>query len=329
VARSPARRVLIPADAPERGEVERVLRNEGWMPLPYTDAAEAETVLSSGPATAVILQRAGEPMVAELIKRVRRICPEAFLLGIGGSVGADGPDAILRQPCTPTEVAVAVRLSATLRNARTAEQALRRELRSLEQQAKAQAQRIAELETACSNLKAWAESAQALALRDELTGLYNRRHFLQAAEQEIERARREKLRFAIAMVDIDHFKQHNDTYGHLAGDELLKQLAGNLKQNLRRMDTVARYGGEEFIMLLPETRESAKKGFDPLRLVERLRMSIEKHSFHNHAHLTVSGGVAQYPNDGSEVTDLIAAVDARLYRAKSTGRNRICASDES
>ena len=99
---------------------------------------------------------------------------------------------------------------------------------------------------------------------------------MRVADNELDRARRDKSRFAIAMLDIDHFKAYNDAYGHVKGDELLAQFARVLLKNLRRMDTVARYGGEEFIILLPETHEAGKANLDPIRLVERLRQAIER-----------------------------------------------------
>ena len=327
MARSTEKRVLIPADAPQSAELERLLRDEGWVPLAYRDESEAETAFSGeNPAMALVLRRSGQTASGELVKRVRRVCPEAFLVGMGGAVGEDGPDAVLREHCTPDEVATAVRLGASMHDAKAAKRALREQIMSAQKQAHAQAQRIQELEATCSSLKAWGRSVQALALRDELTGLYNRRYFIQAAEQEIERARRENSRFAVAMADIDHFKKYNDTYGHPAGDEMLKHFARTLIQNLRRMDTVARYGGEEFTLLLPETRESQEGAFQPVSLVERVRAAIEKRAFPNDAHLTMSAGVALYPTDGNTVAEVLAEVDARLYRAKAAGRNRLCAS---
>ncbi len=334
MARESQKRILIPADAPGRTELEQFLRTEGWLPLAYGDATEAESVLSRAPATAVILRTPrGESKALELVKTVRRVCPDAFLLGVGYRRAKGGPDTVLNEPCSPREVVIAVRLGMAAREARTAERTVREQLRFIEEKTRAQAERIKELEATCTNLRAWAQAVQNLALHDELTGLYNRRYFIQAAEREIQRSSREGSRFVVAMIDIDHFKCYNDAYGHLAGDRLLKNLAGALVENLRRMDTVARYGGEEFIVLMPETRSPKEGVFDPIRLVERVRAAVEqrftsKDSTGSDSPLTISAGVAQYPADGETLIHLIEEVDARLYRAKAAGRNRICASRE-
>jgi len=321
----PTRRVLIPSDAPARGEIERVLKEQGWQPLPYSSAGEAETSLASDAVGAVILQHAGQPTTVEFVKKVRRVCPGALLLGMGGDAQANGPDVVLGDRCSPEEVAAALRAGTSLRDLRTAERALRDKFRALERHARTQATRIKELEASCAGLKAWGHSVSALALRDELTGLYNRRYFLQVAKQEVERCRRRDSRFALAMVDIDHFKQYNDTYGHPAGDEMLKTFSRILLRNVRRMDTVARYGGEEFVLLLPETRMTEDVVFQPVRLLERLRAAVDNHVFANESHLTMSAGVAEYPTSGGTVDEVMAEVDARLYRAKAAGRNRVCA----
>lgn len=329
------KQILIPADVPQRSELERVLQREGWHTLAYQDAAEAETALAGAPADAVVLLSAnGKDRLFEVIKKIRHVCPDAFVLGVGGERAEDGPDAVLREYCTPVEVVTAVRLGADMRDARVEERRLRDQVRAMEEQANSHTARIKELEATCSNLGRWARAAEALALRDELTGLYNRRHFFQAANQQLARSRREKSRFAIAMMDIDNFKEYNDTYGHIAGDELLKQLAQTLLATFRRMDTVARYGGEEFIALGPETLGANPVAFDPSSWVDRVRVAVEGLTLPdgggkgNAAGITVSGGVVLYPEDGSEIEDLVAEVDARLYRAKGAGRNRICASNK-
>jgi diguanylate cyclase (GGDEF)-like protein len=228
-----------------------------------------------------------------------------------------------------------VHAGASVREARSAERALREKLRAIEEQARLQAERIRELEDQCLRLRTWARTAEEQAIRDELTDLYNRRQFMRVSDNELDRARRDNSHFAIAMLDIDHFKAYNDAYGHVKGDELLAQFARVLLKNLRRMDTVARYGGEEFIILLPETHEAAKMNLDPIRLVERLRQAIERDPILNgenkaDAPITISAGVVRFPVDGrtGTILEMIREVDSRLFRAKQAGRNRICASPE-
>ena len=334
MAYSVEKRILIPANSPDRGTLENVFRSEGWLPLAYEDIRQAEEVLSKAPATAILLRAPeGDERVVELAKVVRKLCPDAFVVGVGDGPSRGGPDVVLHESCTPEEVATAVRVGSALRDVKVLERALRSQLRAVEQQMQTQTERIKELEAQCSTLQAWARSAHELSARDELTGLYNRRYFLQAAESEIERARRKNSRFALGMMDIDHFKHYNDVYGHVTGDQILKHFARVLLRCLRKMDTVARYGGEEFIMLLPETHEAEGAGFDPVRLVDRLRQAIEADPFLNgpnkfDAPITVSAGVVRYPDEEKTVPDLILEADARLLRAKGSGRNRVCAAPD-
>ncbi len=332
----PEKKVLIPANAPAREAVELALRNDGWQSIAYSDEHEAEDALSKGAAAAVVLLGSGEqPNRLEVIKVVRRLCPDAFVVGIGDGGGDASADAVLRSGATPQELAVAVAAGESVREARSAERAVREKLSAVEEQVRLQAEHIREIEDQCLRLRAWARTAEEQAIRDELTDLYNRRHFMRVADNELDRARRDQSSFAVAMLDLDHFKAYNDAYGHVKGDEMLAQFARVLVKNTRRMDTVARYGGEEFILLLPETQEAGKVTLDPIRVVERLRLAIERDPMLNGANrgdapITISAGVVRFPEDGrtGTVLEIIQEVDARLFRAKHAGRNRICASPE-
>ncbi|MGC8839905.1 MAG: diguanylate cyclase [Candidatus Sumerlaeaceae bacterium] len=161
-----------------------------------------------------------------------------------------------------------------------------------------------------------------LATHDPLTGLKNRRLALQLLEHEIERARRYRLPICVLMIDLDHFKLVNDTYGHLAGDEVLRQFARILEKNSRAVDIVARYGGEEFVVAMPETGLEGALVF-----AERVRNSVEKHKFDIGqgccVHITCSIGVTQGELELLEINTLLALADRALYRAKEEGRNRI------
>jgi diguanylate cyclase (GGDEF)-like protein len=163
-------------------------------------------------------------------------------------------------------------------------------------------------------------------VRDTMTGLFNRGYFDTLLEFEIERAKRYRRKFALVIVDADHFKRINDTHGHPTGDAVLRALARALRMGVRHSDVVVRYGGEEFVLLLHETEGSS--AFDK---AESLRQAVGKlilkpaglgHSLK----LTVSAGVAHYPEDGATARTLLTAADQRLLRAKQAGRNRVVAS---
>jgi diguanylate cyclase (GGDEF)-like protein len=160
---------------------------------------------------------------------------------------------------------------------------------------------------------------------DTKTGLLNVSTWESEAEREIARAVRTRSPLALAMIDIDHFKAVNDTYGHLAGDKALRAITGALSEQLRSYDLAGRFGGEEFAILLPQTQEA-----QALRIAERLRTYVagmtigvgEDPATGPEVRLTVSVGVAAIDRIGPELTDLLAAADAALYLAKQAGRNQ-------
>jgi len=165
---------------------------------------------------------------------------------------------------------------------------------------------------------------EVLAHTDPLTQLLNRRALTLRLVAEMDRVRRYDSMLALLMVDLDYFKFVNDTYGHLAGDEVLHEVAALLQRSTRTVDFVARYGGEEFVVVLPETTSSGATAF-----AERVRERIERHSFlgtdRGGARLTTSIGVATFPSPGVDsVESLFARADEALYRAKEQGRNRVC-----
>jgi len=162
--------------------------------------------------------------------------------------------------------------------------------------------------------------------RDPLTDLYNRRHLEISLQRELARAMRHGLPVSLMMLDVDHFKNFNDTNGHDAGDEVLRNVAHVLKRHTRAEDVACRYGGEEFLVVLPACAVD-----DAYSKAEAIREAIAQlHVFSRGIALpriTASLGIACYPEDGERMEDLIAAADAALYRAKSAGRNRIVASN--
>jgi len=162
-----------------------------------------------------------------------------------------------------------------------------------------------------------------LSTRDSLTGLVNYRELHRQLADEMDRSRRYGRPFSLVMLDIDHFKSINDTYGHLAGDKALRALAALIRGEVRPTDVVARYGGEEFVLALPETA-----GPGAVTLAERLRVRVAGHALAVTADhtisMTVSIGVASYPDGANSVQKLLSAADQALYAAKSAGRNRVC-----
>jgi diguanylate cyclase (GGDEF)-like protein len=153
-----------------------------------------------------------------------------------------------------------------------------------------------------------------------LTGLYNHRYFYHLLETELKRARRYGRSLSLIMLDIDHFKQFNDRFGHLSGDEALRCLAQILRKNSRGVDMVARYGGEEFAIILPET--DLPQGSIQ---AERLRAAAAEQEWPE-SQLTISLGAAALTADMARAEDLVRDADRALYEAKNAGRNQVCLS---
>ncbi len=163
------------------------------------------------------------------------------------------------------------------------------------------------------------------ALLDELTGLYNRRYFNDAISREVERFKRFGQRFSLIMLDVDHFKRFNDSYGHVAGDDALKTLASVLQNTARCFDHVVRFGGEEFALILPHTDSS-----QALAAAERMRKAVAHTPINvsgQHVPITVSLGAATFPEDAINARDLVNRADEALYDAKRT-RNASCSFSE-
>lgn len=165
------------------------------------------------------------------------------------------------------------------------------------------------------------ETVEKLAITDSLTGLYTRRYFSERLNEELQRSRRYKFKFAFLMLDIDDFKKCNDTYGHLVGDVVLKELAGIMRSSVREIDLVARYGGEEFAVILPET-DTAGACLVAERIRSRTAGRVFK-AYDETLHVTISIGVATYPKDADKAKDLIDRADGALYAAKKSGKNLV------
>jgi diguanylate cyclase (GGDEF)-like protein len=167
------------------------------------------------------------------------------------------------------------------------------------------------------------DTAKEEAIRDPLTGMFNKRYFFDTAREFKNKALDYEMIFSIFIFDIDNFKNYNDTNGHQQGDLLLKELSKLLKDHTRSTNIIARYGGEEFIVLLQKTNKS-----DAMVYAEEIRKRIESHPFPNRekqplGYVSVSGGVAEFPADGDTIDGLVKHADDALYASKKSGRNRI------
>jgi diguanylate cyclase (GGDEF)-like protein len=198
---------------------------------------------------------------------------------------------------------------------------------SLEQKVEERAaevrQKNHELEQVNTRLKEAVSKLEELARTDALTGISNRRFLMEILVFELKRSQRTPRPLSLLMIDVDHFKRVNDLQGHIVGDSVLQQLASNLASNLRSTDVVARYGGEEFVVLLFDTALEIA-----IEVAEKIRQNIENLTFHDwddnvHGRITVSIGLAGYPNDAQEAKELIIRADRALYTAKKGGRNRV------
>jgi diguanylate cyclase (GGDEF)-like protein len=171
-------------------------------------------------------------------------------------------------------------------------------------------------------LRASEQRFKEMSITDELTGLYNSRHFFKRIKAEVERTDRYGHPLTLLILDLDNFKQYNDTFGHLSGDRVLAETGNIIRKSIRSTDSAYRYGGEEFAVILPES--SVRKS---LYFAERIRKSFESEASFAHEdeglRVTVSIGVAQYLA-GEKISDLIKRADRNMYEAKKTGKNRIC-----
>ncbi|MBW1960086.1 MAG: diguanylate cyclase, partial [Deltaproteobacteria bacterium] len=165
------------------------------------------------------------------------------------------------------------------------------------------------------------EKLKKLAITDGLTRLYNSRHFYNQMELEADRSNRYNHPLALLLLDIDLFKEYNDTYGHLQGDKVLQRIGKIIKSCLRKMDTAYRYGGEEFTILLPETTAEEAK-----TVAERIRAGIEKVKFSpvpgNETNITISVGVTEYCKN-EDLSEFVQRADRAMYLSKKNGRNRV------
>ncbi len=165
------------------------------------------------------------------------------------------------------------------------------------------------------------EEIEKLAMTDSLTGIFTRRYILERFEEELKRAKAKKIRLSFLMLDVDHFKSINDQYGHLTGDQILREIARVVQESIREIDIVGRYGGEEFCVVLPDTdKEGASY------VAERIRTSVEETSIKVYDVIiktTVSIGISLFPDHGEDSQEIIEKADSALYHVKKMGRNQV------
>jgi len=180
-----------------------------------------------------------------------------------------------------------------------------------------------ELELKIKELETTQKKLYQLAITDGLTELYNYRYFNEELSHELSRAIRHNLNVSVAMMDIDYFKNYNDTNGHPAGDKVLKTIAKLLRSNIRKIDVAARYGGEEFALILVESNKKAATV-----VANKIKKLVEDYPFSHqetqpNGKLTISMGIASFPEDTKNPDELLTLADKRLYKAKTLGRNRV------
>ena len=159
---------------------------------------------------------------------------------------------------------------------------------------------------------------QEISVTDSLTNLYNHRHIIERLQEHVSSSDRYQRDLSVMMIDIDFFKNINDTYGHPYGDEVLKQVSSTLREAIRAVDIAGRYGGEEFLVVMPETHLKEAVG-----IAERVRQAMESLTWKQPITLTISVGVAMWQK-GEAASELIAKADLLLYKAKEMGRNQVC-----
>jgi diguanylate cyclase (GGDEF)-like protein len=181
---------------------------------------------------------------------------------------------------------------------------------------------VDQLAVAVQNARDYREKLEQ-AIRDPLTGIYNRRFFFEAFEKEVRRSERYGSEVSLVIFDVDDFKQLNDTFGHAAGDDVLRGIGRTVSRMIRPVDSFARIGGEEFALLLPETKQ-----FDALLVAERVRTAISRQQILPDTRVTVSGGVASCPHDATTLDALQSKADAALYWSKRSGKDMCAVASE-
>ena len=309
--------ILVVEDSPMvLNRIINLLRDTGHPVLSAPNVQEATTLLDQNYIGLIVSDwempgASGVDLCARLRASTRELPAHFIMLTVHGDEESlleaykVGVDDFVAKPFKPAELLARVR--AGLRTFH-----LREEL----------ARKSAGLESMNNQLAAMNGRLDKLAITDELTGLFNRRHAMVRLEEQWSLSERYGRPLSVAIFDIDHFKKINDTYGHDAGDAVMRQLSAVLRDNARSTDTVCRVGGEEFLFIFP-----AQNAREALAAADRCRLAVERHLFSDGGtsiSITISAGVADRGPEHEHFPELLRAADRALYGAKNGGRNRVC-----
>jgi diguanylate cyclase (GGDEF)-like protein len=311
-------RILIVDDEPTvRNVLSQVLEDDGFETTEAANGEEALACLKKEPFSLVITDIMMPGMTGiELLVEIKQLYPDTQVIIITSYASLDTALTALRQGAYDYLFKPFEDLS--LISAATARAIEKVRLISENQKL------LEELKGKNEELKKANRILKEFVSRDGLTGLFNHRHFQDLLSHEVARSTRYERIFSMLFIDLDYFKQYNDTHGHLDGDDLLRAMAICLKRYLRKSDILARYGGEEFTIILPST---SKK--DAQVAAEKIRRFVEEYPFHGQEtqpseNVTVSIGVSTFPDDGSDAPSIVNQADKAMYQAKNSGRNRVC-----
>lgn len=313
---NPVRILIAGAEENIRSVTSQVLTGDGHEVTLSSSGEEALDAFLKQPFPLVITDvKMGDMSGLELLQKIKRVRQDTQVVIMTGSESLDAAMSAMRAGAYDYMIKPFDEIAVISNVASRAIEKIRltEENRALLSKLK---QKNEELEFANKALRE-------LSIRDGLTGLYNHRYFQETIAAEIFRSRRYSRVFSLIFMDIDLFKKYNEVKGHPEGDKLLVTLSRMLVENLRSSDFVARYGGEEFVMILPETPKKNAFG-----VADEIRQKIADHPFDGRGALpqgkvTVSMGVASYPEDGRDVSSLMLFADQALYQAKTQGRNRV------
>jgi len=320
------RMAVIDPDTQGRSFAQRAFEDRGWIVQSFDGGAEAVGACRQKPFDVVLLDLGITDVDGlDVLRDLREACVDTEVIVVTSHVSLDSAIRALELDAY-AYIAKPVEISDLVRSVENAQdkialQRLNSEL--IEHLCRNQAELERAIEEATRELARANARLQEMAVRDGLTNLYNRRYFDERLGDEVSRSKRYGSRLTLVLLDIDHFKAHNDAYGHLRGDDALITLAQVLQDTVRRNDVVARFGGEEFAILLIEATEE-----HVATVCERIRSAVEATSFMGNtpSHsvgLTVSLGYASCPSDTSDMAGLIESADEALYAAKASGRNCI------
>ena len=287
------------------------------------------------PAVVITDQRMPGISGVELLSALREEQPDVIRVLMTGyaeydalvhAVNAAAVHQYFEKPFRPASVARMVDTLVEKRELERERERLLARLRESEAELQRQvAERTGDLRRALGQLEDANRQLREMVVRDGLTGVHNHRYLIEYMEIELARSRRYEREFGVLFIDVDDFKQVNDSHGHHLGDEVLRRIAGHLQPTdarMRQSDFAARYGGEEFVVVLPET------GLEGACIkAERIRAAIETESWAPLSSLSVSIGVAAFPRHGANVDQLLSVADAALYEAKRAGKNRVVCAD--